>query len=161
MLERFTERARQALVLAEGEAVRRGDSEVGAEALLLGLYRERGGVAGAVLAAAEWTPQELDGTAALASIGIDFNEVRDAVEESFGEGALQAAMAATAYSTRRLPFAPGSKQVIQAALGEARAPGHNYIGTEHLLLALADHVRIPDLRQKVLAELAARISARP
>jgi ATP-dependent Clp protease ATP-binding subunit ClpA len=183
MFERFTDRARQALVLAQSEAKGLNHNFIGTEHLLLGLVVEGEGVAGRVLAAEGFSPETVreaiirivgrggtggvDDAQALASIGIDLDEVRTAVEDAFGEGALD--RVSKKRGLRRLgapPFVPRMKKVLELSLREALALGHNYIGTEHLLLAmiregqgvgakiLAERIELPTLRTKVIDELS-------
>ena len=148
MFERFTDRARQVLVEAQAEAVEAGVGFIGTEHLLLGLLREGTGVAGVALGEAgvglepvrekvsarlaEITPvRRVDQKAALASIGIDVEAVRAAVEAAFGEGALPD-------PSRNPPFTPRSKACMELALGVALRWRHRYIGTEHLLIGILD-----------------------
>jgi ATP-dependent Clp protease ATP-binding subunit ClpA len=112
MFERFTDRARRAVVLAQEEARLLGHDRLGTEHLLLGLVHEGEGVA----------------ARALAVLGISLQAARAQVEEIIGQG--------RAAPTGRLPFTPPAKQTLELSLREARALGHNYIGTEHLLLGL-------------------------
>jgi prophage maintenance system killer protein len=109
---RFTDRARRVVVLAQDGARELGHGSVGPEHLLLGLLAEGEGVA----------------ALALESLGISLEEARDRVEEIAGPG--QGAPAG------RIPFTPRAKQVLARSLREAVQLGHNYIGTEHLLLSL-------------------------
>jgi ATP-dependent Clp protease ATP-binding subunit ClpC len=112
MFERFTERARQVVVLAQDEARALRHNYIGTEHLLLGLLREQEGIAARVLD----------------SLGITIGEVRVQVGRIVGEG--DEATAA------QIPFTPRAKKVLELALREAQALGHHYIGTEHLLLGL-------------------------
>ena len=112
VFERFTDRARRAVVLAQEEARMLNHDYIGTEHLLLGLVRERDGVAGK----------------ALASLDISLEAVRRQVEEIIGQG--QAA------PTGHIPFTPRAKKVLELSLREALQLGHNYIGTEHILLGL-------------------------
>ena len=112
MFERFTERARRVVVLAQDEARMLNHDWIGTEHLLLGLIGEGGGVA----------------ARALESLGISLDAVRRQVEEVIGQGE-QA-------PPEHMPFTPRAKKVLELAFREARALGHNYIGTEHLLLGL-------------------------
>ncbi len=111
-MERFTQRARRVLSLAQEEAERLHHSHIGTEHLLLGLMREDGGVAGRVLR----------------ELGLDIDRVEKLVER----------MASPSERTppSRLDLSPGTKQVLELAVEEARRMGHHYIGTEHLLLGL-------------------------
>ena len=112
MFERFTDRARRSLFLSQEEARRLNHNYVGTEHLLLGLVSEGQGVA----------------AKALESLGISLEAVRAQVEESIGRG--QRA------PTGHIPFIPRAKKVLELSLREATQLGHNYIGTEHLLLGL-------------------------
>lgn len=113
---------------------------------LLGLLALREGIAFEVLTDAgvsyESVRREVlgkDGEAdasALPTIGIDLDEVRRRVEESFGEGALDRAMRREGTAKAGQPFTPRAKRVLELALTEALALGHNYIGTEHMLLGM-------------------------
>jgi len=112
VFERFTDRARRVLVLAQEEARRLNHGFMGTEHILLGLLAEGHGI----------------GARALASLDISLDEVRGTVEEIIG-------MAGTAPSGSP-PFTPRAKKVLELALREALQLGHSYIGTEHLLLGL-------------------------
>jgi ATP-dependent Clp protease ATP-binding subunit ClpC len=112
MFERFTESAREAIVLAQEEALALKHGHVGAEHLLLGLARETHGGAARALTAAGATPPAL----------------KAAVLETVGEGG-DADRAQT-------PFTPDAKRALELALNESRALGYSYIATEHLLLGL-------------------------
>src|SRR5437879_3345884 len=111
-MERFTQRARRVLSLAQEEAERLQHSYIGTEHLLLGLMREEGGVAGRVLR----------------DLGLDPRRVEELVERMTRAGQRT--------STARLDLSPGTKKVLELAVDEARRMGHHYIGTEHLLLGL-------------------------
>lgn len=110
-MERFTQRARRVLSLAHGEAERLRHNYIGTEHLLIGLIREEGGVAGRVLR----------------ELGLETERVKEMVQRMSGMGQ---------YAGSRIELAPGTEQVLQMAIEEARRMGHHYIGTEHLLLAL-------------------------
>src|SRR6266516_4587887 len=112
MFERFTDRARRVVVLAQEEARMLNHNYIGTEHLLLGLIHEGEGVA----------------AKALESMGISLEAVRQQVEEIIGQG--QAA------PTGHIPFTPRAKKVLELSLREALQLGHNYIGTEHILLGL-------------------------
>jgi ATP-dependent Clp protease ATP-binding subunit ClpC len=114
MFERFTDRARRVIVEAQDEARTLGHNYIGTEHLLLGLISEGHGV----------------GAKALESLGISTATLRERVEEIVDDPA------ASRSPSRHIPFTPRSKQVLRLALAEALRLGHNYIGTEHLLLAL-------------------------
>ena len=112
MFERFTDRARRTVVLAQEEARLLQHNYIGTEHLLLGLIHEGEGVA----------------AKALESLGIGLDAVRQQVEEIIGRG--QHAQSG------HIPFTPRAKKVLELALREAIQLGHNYIGTEHILLGL-------------------------
>ncbi len=113
MFNRFTERARKVILLAKEEAKRFNHDYIGTEHILLGLVREGEGVAAAVLA----------------SFGLSPDKIRLEVEKLVQPGP-------TTVVSGDLPFTPKAKKVIELAMEEARSLGHNYIGTEHLLLGL-------------------------
>ncbi len=110
-MERFTQRARRVLSLAHEEAERMHHNYIGTEHLLLGLMREEGGVAGRVLR----------------ELGLDTARVKEMVERLTGIGR---------QGGGHVELSPGTEQVLQYAIEEARRMGHHYIGTEHLLLGL-------------------------
>ena len=112
MFERFTDRARRVLVLAQEEARLLSHSFIGTEHILLGLIQEGEGVA----------------AKALESLGISLEAVREKVEETSGP--------AGSAPTGSPPFTPRAKKVLELSLREALQLGHNYIGTEHMLLGL-------------------------
>ena len=112
MFERFSDRARRVVVLAQEESRRLNHNYIGTEHLLLGLTSEREGVAAQVLL----------------SLGVSLDAVRTQVEEIIGRGDDSPA--------GHIPFTPRSKKVLELSLREALALGHNYIGTEHILLGL-------------------------
>jgi ATP-dependent Clp protease ATP-binding subunit ClpC len=112
VFERFTDRARRVVVFAQEEARLLNHNYIGTEHVLLGLVREREGVA----------------AQALTSMGIGLDAVRGQVETIIGQG--QAA------PTGHIPFTPRAKKVLELSLREALQLGHNYIGTEHILLGL-------------------------
>ncbi|MGH3899682.1 MAG: ATP-dependent Clp protease ATP-binding subunit [Pseudonocardiaceae bacterium] len=112
MFERFTDRARRVVVLAQEEARMLNHNYIGTEHILLGLIHEGEGVA----------------AKALESLGIALEGVRQQVEEIIGQG--QQA------PTGHIPFTPRAKKVLELSLREALQLGHNYIGTEHILLGL-------------------------
>jgi hypothetical protein len=113
MFERFTDKARQAVVLAQEEARRLGHPEVGTEHLLLGLLAVDGDSAAA---------------RTLTALDIPLDDLRREVEERIGRG--------EGAPSGHMPFVPKSKKVLELSLREALQLGHNYIGTEHLLLGL-------------------------
>src|SRR3712207_6183578 len=112
MFERFTERARKVVVLAQDEARHFNHNYIGTEHLLLGLLREDEGVA----------------AQALSSLNVVLDEVREQIESIVGYG--------EEGTGAQAPFTPRSKKVLELALREALQLGHNYIGTEHILLGL-------------------------
>jgi len=113
-MERFTQRARRVLSLAHQEAERMRHNYIGTEHLLLGLIEEDGGVAGRVLR----------------ELGLEPQRVQEMIERLVGFGQ---------YRGGKLELAPGTQQVLEQAVEEARRMGHHYIGTEHLLLGLVRH----------------------
>ena len=129
MFERFTDRARRVLVLAQEEARDLNHAFIGTEHILLGLIREGEGVA----------------AKALDALGVTFDVVREKVEEAIG--------ANTNPSPGSPPFTPRAKKVLELSLREALQLGHSYIGTEHMLLGL---VREGDgVAAQVLSDLGA------
>jgi ATP-dependent Clp protease ATP-binding subunit ClpC len=110
---RFGERARQVVVLAQDEARALKHNYIGTEHILLGLLREEEGVAARVLE----------------SLGVRVQEVRAQIARIVGEG--------DEVTSGQIPFTPRAKRVFELSLREARSLGHDYIGTEHLLLGLA------------------------
>src|SRR5438552_5397544 len=110
--DKFTERARRVLTLAQEEALRFNHNYIGTEHLLLGLVREGEGVAAKVLA----------------NLGVELNKVRSAVEFIIGRG--------DRIVLGEIGLTPRAKKVIELAVDEARRLNHHYIGTEHLLLGL-------------------------
>jgi ATP-dependent Clp protease ATP-binding subunit ClpC len=112
MFERFTDRARRVVVQAQEEARILGHNYVAPEHILLGLIHDGSGVA----------------AKALESLGISRETVRQRVEGAIGRGE-QA-------PSGHIPFTPRSKKLLESTLRESRALGHNYIGTEHILLAV-------------------------
>ncbi len=110
--EKFSERARRVLTIAQEEARQLNQNYIGTEHILLGLAREEEGVAAKVIT----------------NLGVSLNKVRSAVEFSTGHGEKP--------STGETGLTPRAKRVIELAIDEARNLGHNYIGTEHLLLGL-------------------------
>jgi ATP-dependent Clp protease ATP-binding subunit ClpC len=112
MFERFTDRARRVVVLAQEEARMLNHNYIGTEHILLGLIHEGEGVA----------------AKALESLGISLEGVREQVEEIIGQGQTPPA--------GHIPFTPRAKKVLELSLREALQLGHNYIGTEHILLGL-------------------------
>ncbi len=142
MFERFTERARQVVVLAQEEARAFKHNYIGTEHVLLGLLREEEGIAARVLE----------------SLDITVEEVRAQVVQTVGRG--------EEVTTGQIPFTPRAKKVLNLALREALSLGHNYVGTEHILLGIVregngvaiDILRdldadAPKVRDKVLRQL--------
>jgi ATP-dependent Clp protease ATP-binding subunit ClpC len=113
VFERFTERARQVVVLAQEEARALRHNYIGTEHVLLGLLREKEGIAARVFE----------------SLDVTIDEVRAQVARIVGQGDEVAA--------GQIPFTPRAKRVLELALREALSIGHNWIGTEHILLGLA------------------------
>jgi len=112
MFERFTEKARRVVVYAQEEARMLNQNYIGTEHLLLGLIREQDGIA----------------AKALESLSISLEDVHAQVEDLIGRG--------TFVPTGHIPFTPRAKKVLELSLREALQLGHNYIGTEHILLGL-------------------------
>ncbi|GGD30532.1 ATP-dependent Clp protease ATP-binding protein [Microbacterium faecale] len=112
MFERFTDRARRVVVLAQEEAKMLNHNYIGTEHILLGLIHEGEGVA----------------AKALESLDISLDAVREQVQDIIGQGQQQ--------PTGHIPFTPRAKKVLELSLREALQLGHNYIGTEHILLGL-------------------------
>src|SRR3989304_5488163 len=110
--DKFTERARRVLTLAQEEAQRFNHNYIGTEHLLLGLVREGDGVAAKVLS----------------NLGVELSKVRSAVESIIGRG--------DRATVGEIGLTPRAKKVIELAVDEARRLSHHYIGTEHLLLGL-------------------------
>jgi ATP-dependent Clp protease ATP-binding subunit ClpC len=112
MFERFTERARKVVVRAQDEARFLKQNYIGTEHLLLGLIGEKEGIAAKVLI----------------SLNISLDDIKTAIKESVTEGSSEA--------YEHIPFTPRAKKVLELSLREALQMGHNYIGTEHILLGL-------------------------
>ena len=112
MFERFTDRARRVVVLAQEEAKLLNHNYIGTEHILLGLIHEGDGVA----------------AKALEQLGISLDAVRAQVQDMIGTGSQQ--------TSGHIPFTPRAKKVLELSLREALQLGHNYIGTEHVLLGL-------------------------
>ena len=113
MFQRFTDRARRVVVLAQHEARTLDHDYIGTEHILLGLIDEGQGVA----------------TTALTSMGVSLEEMRQAVRDTIGRGAQPP-------ESGHIPFTPQAKKVLELSLRESQELGHTYIGTEHILLAL-------------------------
>src|SRR5215213_4916847 len=131
MFERFTDRARRIVVLAQEEARRLDHNYIGTEHILLGLIREPDGVA----------------AQALTAVGISLEALRTRTEEVVGRGG----------STPEgyIPFTPRAKKVLELSLREALHLGHNYVGTEHVLLAMLRE------RDGVGAQVLVQLGAEP
>jgi ATP-dependent Clp protease ATP-binding subunit ClpA len=163
VFERFTERARGAVVFAQEEARDLHHHHIDTEHLLLGLLRDRTSVgyealdrlgirlddvrSEVVRVGGQGSPVTLgeEDAEALRVIGIDLDEVRRRVEDVFGQGALERFASARRRRGRRracgpsvgyIRFTPRAKKVLELALREAKALRHDYIGTEHILLGL-------------------------
>jgi len=163
VFERFTERAQEAVVFAQEEALGLHHQHIGTEHLLLGLLRDRTSVGYEALdrlgirlddvrsevarLGGRGSPAALgeEDAEALRVIGIDLDEVRRRIEATFGAGALERTSSARRRRRRRkgcapsashVPFTPRAKKVLELALREAKALRHDYIGTEHILLGL-------------------------
>jgi ATP-dependent Clp protease ATP-binding subunit ClpC len=153
MFERFTERARYSIVLAQDEARTLKHNYIGTEHILLGLLRDQEGVAARVLR----------------SLEITLEEVRAQVARIIGQG--------EEVTAGQIPFTPRAKKVLELALREALSLGHDYIGTEHILLGLvrenegvaarilldfdADDERIRNETLRVLSPQTGREPGRP
>jgi len=148
MFDRFTDRARKVMGLARQEAQRFNHDYIGTEHILLGLIQEGSGVAADVL-------KNLD---------VDPKRIRQEIEKLVSHGTTMVTMG-------QLPFTPRAKKVLELALEEASNLGHNYIGTEHLLLGLIReqegiaaqvlqnlNVRLEDVREEVLELLGAEVA---
>ena len=152
MFERFTQRARQVMVLAQREATEMHHGFIGTEHLLLGLVAEGEGI----------------GAKALEASGITTEKVRATVKGLIGD------LPTTDVKSGSPPFTPRSKKVLELSLREALQMGHNYIGTEHILLAVIREgegvgakalvelgASLADVRQKVIELLAGHTPTRP
>ena len=149
MFERFTDRARRVVVLAQVEARTLNHDYIGTEHILLGLIHESEGMAAKTLE----------------SLGISLETVRQRVEDAVTPGQVEV-------RTGRFPFTPRAKRVLEMSLDEAEQLGHRYIGTEHILLGLihegdggpaqvlaelgADAERVREKVVQLLAEYQAR-----
>ena len=129
MFERFTDRARRAIVTAQEEARRLKHNYVGTEHILLGLIHEGDGVA----------------AKALETLGISLDAMRQQVEDIIGQG--QETLSG------HIPFTPRAEKVLELSHREAAQLGHNYIGTEHILLGLISESR--GVAAQVLVKLGA------
>ena len=147
--DRFNDRAKRVLALAQDEAIRFNHNYIGTEHLLLGLVREGEGVA----------------ARALDSLGVDLSHIRTSVEATIGRGD-------TTKSPSEITLAPQTKQVINYAIEESRKLGHSHVGTEHLLLGIVRQgestaakvlaslgIELEKIRHQVILELGQRGSA--
>ena len=148
MFERFTDRARRVVVLGQEQARGLNHNYIGTEHILLGLIQEGAGVAAQVLTA----------------LDVSLETARKQVEQVIGQGEYP--------PSGHIPFTPRAKKVMELALREALQLGHNYIGTEHILLALIREgegvaaqvlvklgADLAGVRQQVLKQLAAHHQA--
>ena len=133
MFERFTDRARSVVVLAQDEARMLRHNYIGTEHILLGLIRDSDGVAAKVLQA----------------LGISLEAVRQQVREIIGQGKHEV-------QSGNIPFTPRAKKVLELSLREALQLGHSYIGTEHILLGLIHEGE--GVAAQVLVKLGADLS---
>jgi ATP-dependent Clp protease ATP-binding subunit ClpC len=133
MFERFTDRARRVVVLAQEESRMLNHNYIGTEHLLLGLLHEGEGV----------------GAQALQSMGISLETVRAQVEEIIGQG--------HSAPPPHIPFTPRAKKVLELSLRESKQLGHKYLGTEHILLGLIREGE--GVAAQVLQRLGAELSA--
>ena len=150
MFERFTDKARQTVVLAQEVSRERHADAIRTEHLLVALYRVSGNLALTVLEGhsvrradveADVDALRPNGPAdadALATLGIDLDEVRRSVEETFGPGALDRTRSGRngRWFAGHIPFDRSAKKVLELSLREAVRMGHGYIGCEHVLLGL-------------------------
>ena len=147
MFERFTDRARKVMALANQEAQRFNHEYIGTEHILLGLVKEGSGV----------------GATVLKNLDVDIKKLRLEVEKYVKSGPDMVTMG-------KLPQTPRAKKVIEYAIEEARALNHNYVGTEHILLGLLREtegiaaqvlmglgLKLEDVRQEVLNLLGANV----
>nr|QCI04616.1 Clp protease ATP binding subunit [Apoglossum ruscifolium] len=133
MFERFTEKAIKVIMLAQEEARRLGHNFVGTEQILLGLIGEGTGIAAQVLK----------------SMNVNLKDARIEVEKIIGRG--------SGFVAVEIPFTPRAKRVLELSLEEARQLGHNYIGTEHLLMGLVREGE--GVAARVLEHLAVNVSS--
>ncbi|MFG0316326.1 MAG: Clp protease N-terminal domain-containing protein, partial [Planctomycetota bacterium JB042] len=151
MFDRFTDRARKVMNLAKQEAQRLNHEYIGTEHILLGLIQEGSGVAASVLK----------------NLGIDLKKIRAEIEKIVKGSPTMVTMGS-------LPFTPRAKKVLELSLEEASQLGHNYIGTEHLLLGLIKEnegiaarvltnlgVKLEEVREEVLEFLGADVQQEP
>jgi ATP-dependent Clp protease ATP-binding subunit ClpA len=184
VFERFTDDAREVVVLAQTEARSLHHNYIGTEHLLLGLLSQQGctaahvlerlgisheGIRNEVVATIGEGPLVEPDSAALEAIGVDLDEIRRRVEEAFGPGALERIRAARALSRRRrlgrrcgsghIPFTPRAKKALELSVREALVLGHRHIGSEHILLGVTREekgVAAQLLRKKAVDYRAAR-----
>jgi ATP-dependent Clp protease ATP-binding subunit ClpA len=153
MFERFTESARAVVVDAQAEARGLGDNFIGCEHLLIAVAAAPDGAARTALRSTGVTPESLRSAveevvragpdaAALATIGIDLEEVRRRVESAFGPGALNRRRSRRrdcgGSDDGRMPFTPRSKRALEQSLRAAAARGDRHIGSEHILLGILE-----------------------
>lgn len=137
MFERFTEKARRVVILAQEESGELGHDHIGTEHLLLALIREEDGIA----------------AQALNETGITLDDTRKKVEELVGQGEPEPKRRSGKRPRQHVPFTSRAKKTMELALRESMGLGHNYIGTEHLLLGM---LSLGEGRgSETLAELAA------
>jgi len=134
MFERFTEKAIKVIMLAQEEARRLGHNFVGTEQVLLGLIGEGTGI----------------GPKVLKSMGVNLKDARVEVEKIIGRG--------SGFVAVEIPFTPRAKRTLELSLEEARQLGHNYIGTEHLLLGLISEGEGEGVAARVLENLGVDLS---
>src|SRR6266699_5267002 len=135
MFERFTSRARAIVVLAQVEARAFNHNYIGTEHLLLGLIKEGEGVA----------------VQALQALGVNLATIRQQVEEKIDAGTQARA------ASGHIPFTPRAKKILEFSLREALQLGHNYIGTEHILLGLIREGEGEGVAVEVLVNLGANL----
>jgi ATP-dependent Clp protease ATP-binding subunit ClpC len=151
MFKRFTERARKVIILAREEAEKYNNEYLGTEHILLGIIKDGGGIAIAVLQ----------------KLGVDLKQLKLEVERNLPTGS-------STMVTGDIPFTPRAKKVLELGVDEARLMGHNYIGTEHLLLGLLKEnegiaakilarfgVKLVETREQTLALLREPSAAAP
>jgi len=177
MFERFSDEARAAVVAAESEAAGLHHGHIGTEHLLLGVLTtgpgarllaeygvEAGPVREDVVQIVGRGDDDID-RAALATLGIDFDAVRERVERSFGPGALSRRACGRGLLSRHIPFTPRAKKVLELTLREGLALGSRELRAEHLVLGLLREdegiaARILRARGVAFEEVRARIAGR-
>src|SRR5438552_3284338 len=132
--DRFNDRAKRVLALAQDEAIRFGHNYIGPEHLLLGLLREGEGVA----------------ANALESLGVDLSKLRVSIEFLIGRGA-------EATARGEITLLPRTKKIIELAIDESRKLGHTHVGTEHLLLGLVRDEATAGLAAEALRSLGSSL----